>query len=244
MVAEALRLVQLSGGKDSVAMALILHEQGVDFELVFADTGAELPETYAHVLRVAGYLGKKLNVVQNGTFFEHLKRRNFFLPGPKRRWCTDELKTKPLRKFCDREGCVVYIGFRADEAGRAESQSKRYWKYAEVRYPLIEFGLGKEDVFAICRAHDLLNPVYTWRSSVSCFCCPFQRKSDWIGLLRHHPDLYALAESWEVQAKRRWNHVSLVELRRQYETQLWLFEERTSSVSEGEEGGGMDDHTG
>ncbi len=48
--------------------------------------------------------------------------------------------------------------------------------------------------------YDLLNPVYAWRSNVSCFCCPMQRKSDWQGLLKHHPELFAVAEEWERQS--------------------------------------------
>jgi len=45
--------------------------------------------------------------------------------------------------------------------------------------------------------YDLLNPLYRWRSNVSCFCCPLQRKGDWLGMLDHHPQLFALAEEWE-----------------------------------------------
>lgn len=37
------RLIAVSGGCDSIAMALLAHERGEDFDLLFADTGAELP---------------------------------------------------------------------------------------------------------------------------------------------------------------------------------------------------------
>jgi 3'-phosphoadenosine 5'-phosphosulfate sulfotransferase (PAPS reductase)/FAD synthetase len=37
--------VSLSGGADSTALAILLKERGEEFEMVFADTGAELPET-------------------------------------------------------------------------------------------------------------------------------------------------------------------------------------------------------
>lgn len=60
--------------------------------------------------------------------------------------------------------------------------------------------MDKKDVFELCKKYDLLNPVYTWRSTVSCFCCFFQRKSDWLGLLKYHPELFKLAEQWEKQA--------------------------------------------
>lgn len=61
--------------------------------------------------------------------------------------------------------------------------------------------MDKKDVLALCRKHDLLNPIYEWRSNTSCFCCFFQRIQDWRGLLKHHPELYALAEQWEGMSK-------------------------------------------
>lgn len=188
--------VAFSGGADSTATAILLHERGEEYELVFADTGAELPETYYMVTRVASVLGKKLNVVSNGTFYQHLVSYNWMLPGVRLRWCTGLLKQLPQERFYP-EGATVAVGIRADEAHRQANVTGRNGTTIK---PLVDAGMDKRDVFALCRRYELLNPVYKWRSSVSCFCCPFQRKSDWLGLLRHHPELYALAEQWEEQA--------------------------------------------
>ncbi|RJQ53384.1 MAG: hypothetical protein C4521_07575 [Actinobacteria bacterium] len=87
--------VAFSGGADSTAMAIYLHEQGQDFELVFADTGAELPETYYMVTKVARVLGRKLTVVSNGTFYQWLTHFGFMLPSALQRWCTRLLKQVP-----------------------------------------------------------------------------------------------------------------------------------------------------
>ena len=35
------------------------------------------------------------------------------------------------------------------------------------------------------------------RSSLSCFCCPFQKLQDWKNLYINHPDLFMVAEKWE-----------------------------------------------
>lgn len=217
--------VHVSGGKDSTAMTILLHQQGVDFELVFADTGAEFPETYYMVGKLAKVLGKKLHVVSNGSFYEHLVARGYFLPGIRRRWCTQELKVIPLKHFCDKPENVIFIGFRADEPQRAYGSKKLPWK-CEVRYPLMEAGLTKRDVITLCERYDLLNPLYPWRSNVSCFCCLFQRKSDWLGLLRNYPSLFALAEQWEELAGRSFKDTySLRELRLAKEQQLALWTE-------------------
>ncbi len=187
--------VAFSGGADSTALAIYLHEQGQDFELVFADTGAELPETYYMVTRVANVLGKKLTVVSNGTFYQHLANYGFLLPAPFCRWCTRLLKQVPQDAFFRMQGePTVAVGIRADEAHRMAE------KPGVVR-PLVESGFDKRAVHDLCRRYDLLSPVYEWRSNVSCFCCFFQKKSDWLGLHKHHPDLYALAEQWEGQSK-------------------------------------------
>jgi hypothetical protein len=192
-----MKYVAVSGGADSTALALLMYERGEEFEMVFADTGAELPETYYTITRVANTLNKTLIVVGDGTFYQHLVKFGFMLPAPFCRWCTGVLKRVPQdRFFRAQKNAVVAIGIRADEAHRLSKPSGGYEK---IR-PLVEAGMDKKDVMALCRRHDLLNPVYTWRHSVSCFCCFFQPKSDWLGLLKHHPELYMLAEQWEEQS--------------------------------------------
>ncbi len=191
------RYVSLSGGADSTALAILLHERGEDFKLVFADTGAELPETYFMVSKTADILGKELIVVSNGSFYQHLVTYGFLLPSVVRRWCTRILKIKPMDSFHE-ESDIVAVGIRADEAHRVSGHENRRKKGShQLSYDLITAGLGKKEVLALCRNYDLLNPAYSWRSNVSCFCCPFQRKGDWMGLLRNHPSLFALAEQWE-----------------------------------------------
>jgi len=92
----------------------------------------------------------------------------------------------------------VVVGIRADEAHRLNGPQGRNGLYHV--YPLVDAGMDKPAVKALCAKYDLLNPIYEWRSSVSCFCCFFQRLSDWRGLLRYHPTLYAVAEAWEKQS--------------------------------------------
>ena len=59
---EARHIVPLSGGKDSTAMSIYLTRNypEIDFEFVFSDTGAELPETYNYFERLEHVLGKKV----------------------------------------------------------------------------------------------------------------------------------------------------------------------------------------
>ena len=42
-------VASVSGGKDSAAMSLYLHELGIDHDRVFLDTGWEHPDTYEYL---------------------------------------------------------------------------------------------------------------------------------------------------------------------------------------------------
>lgn len=226
--------VSFSGGADSTAVAILLHEQGEEYELLFADTGAELPETYHTIQRVSRRLEKPLVVVGNGTYYQWLVTHNFLIPGVFQRWCTRILKHVPLQAYSG-EDVRVAIGYRADEPKRIERLHENQFS------PLVNAGLGKEEVLALCAKYDLLNPCYKWRRSTSCWCCQFQSLREWRALAEHHPSLFALAESWEEESRLnaevlgrvpstylrpqrgelRW----LKDLRQAQEDQLSMFEE-------------------
>lgn len=197
------KFVSVSGGKDSTATALLLWERKEDFELIWADTGAELPENYWIVPRLAQLVQKPLHVVSNGTFFQWLNHYNWLLPGKKIKWCTRILKQVPMDNFIKSlelpEPVIMNTGIRLDEPKRYHPLE--YDNDLQItKYPLYEAGYGKKEVIDLCLKYDLFNPCYAWRSNVSCFCCPMQRKGDWHGLWQHHRELYAVAEEWERQS--------------------------------------------
>lgn len=199
------KFCSISGGKDSTATALLMWERGEDFECIWADTGAELPENYWIIPRLMQLIGKPLHVVSNGTFFQWLQRYGYLLPGVKNKWCTRILKQKPMIAYIKAleigEPVIMNTGIRADEPKR-HHPLEYDTQYQIQNYPLYEAGYGKKEVIDLCLKYDLLNPVYAWRANVSCFCCPLQRKSDWQGLMEHHPELYAISEEWEIQSQR------------------------------------------
>lgn len=231
--------VTVSSGADSTAMALLLWERGEDFTMLFSDTGAEFPENYWLLPRLMERVNKPLKVVSNGSFFQWLIKYRFLLPSIKQRWCTRILKIEPQEMEYD-TGDIVAIGYRADEVHRWEkavanikkNKSKYRTEDVEQVAPLVDAGLGKKDVMALCKKYNLLNPVYEWRSNLSCFCCPFQRKGDWLGMLKNHPELYALSEAWEAKSIKRtimgytWSHWPLARLRTATQRQLEMWPEQ------------------
>jgi hypothetical protein len=220
-----MKYVCVSGGADSTALALLLWERGEEFEMVFADTGVELPEVYYLLPRLAQMVGKKLHVVSGGGFFGNLVNQGYFLPSKGAKWCCRMLKQEPQDEFFEKvQPKKVIIGIRADEPRRIFDTSRSGWPES---YPLYEAGIDREEAHSLCAKYNLLNPCYKWRSRTSCYMCYEQRKSDWIGLLRYHPTLYLTAEEWERQSLAQGNGYTfrkgqtLEALRRQWENNMF-----------------------
>jgi len=190
-------LLGLSGGKDSSALAIYLRDKIPEMEYFFADTGAELPETLEFIDLLEDYLGKpivRLNAKK--TFEYYLKLNGNFLPTAKTRWCTIELKIRPFEEYVGDDLAITYVGIRADEKNRQGYLSKK--PNISAKYPFIDAGITKNDVFEILQSSGIGIPkYYSWRSRSGCYFCFFQRKDEWIGLSEKHPDLFEKAKSYE-----------------------------------------------
>jgi 3'-phosphoadenosine 5'-phosphosulfate sulfotransferase (PAPS reductase)/FAD synthetase len=192
-------IVSISGGKDSTACALALREAGISFRMVFADTGWEAPETYAHLDHLRERLGPIDVVGVEGGMVAKIRHRAGF-PARMQRWCTRELKLEPLRAYHDRveaaenvETCSV-MGVRGAES---ESRSKmepfvdepvgdRSWG-GWIWRPILRWSV--EDVLAIHHRHGVkVNPLYKLgHGRVGCYPCIFANKEQVRLLAEHAP---------------------------------------------------------
>jgi 3'-phosphoadenosine 5'-phosphosulfate sulfotransferase (PAPS reductase)/FAD synthetase len=71
-------IVNVSGGKDSAAVALLAAEMGKPFDLWMADTGNEHEATWEHAHYIADFLGKPLNIAR-ADFTERIARKRKFV---------------------------------------------------------------------------------------------------------------------------------------------------------------------
>lgn len=204
-------ILSLSGGKDSTALAFFMRDNMPDIfeklELVFYDTGCDLPETYDYLNKIEIFLNKKITRVKPEKNFDHIFHTNFLIPAPHRRYCTIELKVKPSWKYIyqkiEKEGKGIfyfYIGIRADESWRKGISPKTEKEKSLViaKYPLIENQINKNDVENILINKGIFYPdYYKWRARNGCYFCFYQKPIDWINLYEKHPELYKKAMYYE-----------------------------------------------
>lgn len=186
----------ISGGKDSAALAIYMRDRVPQMEYFFCDTGAELPETYEYLQALEAVLGKPIARLNGGRDFDHwLQVYQGALPSPQMRWCTKNLKIKPLEAWLGDDQAVSYVGIRADEQRDGYVSTK---STITAVFPFKEDGITKADVLQILDDAGVgLPSYYEWRTRSGCYFCFFQRKAEWVGLAERHPDLFEKAVAYE-----------------------------------------------
>ncbi len=216
---EILHIINISGGKDSAALAVHVKEQYPRIHeaaiYLFCDTGTELPETYEYLRRLEAFLGKPVQrltaLATHGirekpgrTAFEVFLNEQFsgFLPNPQARWCTRVLKIEPFEAFVGGRRAFTYLGVRADENREGYVARKppvlSHRPNIVAVYPFKDDGLRLRDIKKLLEQSGLGIPeYYQWRSRSGCYFCFYQQAAEWQGLADRHPDLFQKAQGFE-----------------------------------------------
>ena len=217
-----MNIVSFGGGTNSTAMIIGMFRNQTPIDLIlFADTGAERPETYQYIDIFNQWLMDnklpEITVVRtvdkdgnNLTLEEKCLRYNA-LPsivyGFKQ--CSVAHKISPQEKFCNNhpdckkiwetgEKINKYVGYDAGEERRKTNaysydiQDKKYNKF----YPLIDWEWYREDCIKVILEEGLPLP-----GKSSCFFCPSMKKPEIKELKRNHPELFDRAVALEENAK-------------------------------------------
>lgn len=178
-------VANVSGGKDSTALSLHLTDLGIPHRRVFADTGWEHADTYRYLDRVEKVIGP-IDRVQPLLGMRDLIRKKGMFPGRLHRYCTSELKVKPINAFMDlidpNYEAVVCLGLRAEESAKRAALPE--WELGGAGIdrltwrPIIGWTLAH--VIAIHKRHGIEpNPLYLRGASrVGCWPCIHSRKSE------------------------------------------------------------------
>ena len=195
-------LCGISGGKDSSALAVYLRNQVPGMEYFFCDTGAELPETYEYLTRLEAILGKPIVRLNAHRGFDHwFEVFRGTLPSPQMRWCTKNMKIKPIEEWVGEAPALSYVAIRADESNRKGYISTK--PNIQTRFPFVEDGIDREGVTRILEDAGIGLPTYyEWRTRSGCYFCFYQRKAEWLGLAERHPELFERAVAIERKVLR------------------------------------------
>jgi hypothetical protein len=195
-----LNVLSYGGGTNSTAMLIGCRDRGIEIDYtLFADTGGEKPHTYAHIETMQVWLReqgmKPITIVrkENLTLEQDCLNRKA-LPSVAYGFksCSDHFKLRPQRKYLESLGIInptKLIGFDMDEPQRAIPIKGN-------RYPLIEWGWGREECVAAIEKEGLPRP-----GKSACFFCPSSKKAEIKVLRRMYPDLAARAVAMEKNAE-------------------------------------------
>lgn len=204
-------MISFGAGVNSVAMAIMLVNEGWRGPIVFADTGGEWPETYCyleyfqreflerHGLKVTTVLPKTHTALYDdkrlGTLADTLEEyclKRGVIPLLAVRWCSMQFKRNPLENWRKASGIDrACLGISASEPQRKRDD-------LAVRYPLVEQGITRGECRRIIQRAGLDQPIKS-----GCFFCPGQNLDNWRRLYHDHPDLYERAIALEDNASER-----------------------------------------
>lgn len=212
-------IVSYSGGKDSQACLIwAVNKYGKDkVEAVFCDTGWEHPDTYSHIENTCKDAGVTLTIVKGKYDFVGLAKHKKRFPSTKARFCTEELKVKPMIDWVlsQDDSLLILQGIRSKEsAGRAamEAECMYFKSYFQPLPNGKTYTYRKKDIIEWCKKYDasILRPIKEWSaqdvidyilnsgqkpnplysqgfSRVGCFPCIMCRQSEIKLIAERHP---------------------------------------------------------
>lgn len=210
--------IGLSGGKDSTALyGWAINESGYPLESIrgsFADTENEYQEVYDQIKALDEYGQKRgvapITTLKSEGFLQLCIRKKRF-PSAKARFCTEELKIKPMIRHLaslHAQGfeIVLHSGVRRDESterslleewGEKTYKDGKDFIVCKQRRPLLDWSL--EAVWAAHKRFGLpINPLYfQGRKRVGCKLCCMSGKEDVRATVLHHPETIDMYREWE-----------------------------------------------
>ena len=222
-------LISFSGGRTSGYMLHQILEANDGLpdraKVTFANTGREMPETLDFVHECGERWGvpitwleytrrnKKVgfdvvnhnNAARNGEPFKAALEQPKILPNVHRRFCTQELKVKTIKRFLVKEGWKKWtqcIGIRADEKRRVKTSTEKRW---DNWYPLNDANATKQTVMDFWNGQPF--DLRLWGANGStpkgnCDGCFLKSEATLAMMWREHPDRmqwWADIENWKSQ---------------------------------------------
>ena len=202
---EGPAVISFSGGRTSGYMLRKILDVGLqpDVHVVFADTGQERPETLQFVRDVEAHWGVPIQWVERPGKFTQLITDKKYLPNPVARFCTQELKLAPMRKWMIAQGHESWtnvVGIRSDEprrVARLKAQAEKRKERWDVIMPLAEAKVVEQDVIDFWAASPFTINLPVGESN--CDICFLKGVKKRIQIIRDFPHL----ADWWIEQERR-----------------------------------------
>lgn len=193
-------IASFSGGKDS-QVVLDLCTRAIpptEFEVIYSDTGYELPPSLALYEEVKAHYQKTFPALKFLTARNHESVLNYWdkigTPSDSHRWCCSVMKTAPLYRMLKVEGnkqarVLTFDGVRAEESTRRENYMRLgSGKHTFVfnAHPILNW--NAIEIFLYLFEKKLpINPAYRFgKARVGCLICPFATAWDDMIVQRHY----------------------------------------------------------
>lgn len=175
--------LSFGAGVNSTAILALIHQGRLfypDLKIVFADTGCEKPSTYCHVAEMQRQF--QIDIIKSdlGNLYDFCLNKQV-VPLRMFRWCTDKFKIRPIQKWVNDNGldnAKKIIGFCSGEEDRVKQNGYEL-------YPLIDMGIDRNECKKIIESVGWEVPAKS-----GCYICPFQKKLEWIALMKNNRELY------------------------------------------------------
>ena len=193
------KAVAYSGGKDSLCLLLLALEALEDqFDVFFADTGIEFPETIENVFTTMKDLGIENRLIYKKTEADwEVMLEKFGPPARDFRWCCKLLKLSPTAQIIREhypEGVVTFLGVRRYES-QPRAQENRIWKN-----PFVPGQIGASPIrnwtalhvwLYLLMKNAIVNPLYfSGFERIGCIYCPAMKLSELHAIKETHSHLY------------------------------------------------------
>lgn len=183
-----------SGGRDSTDALLATWDmfQYKQREIIYVDNGCEFPDLFCHIKRTVALLGAEVTSIKGDTnFIDYYTSKGVF-PDSIHRDCIEVLINKPMDKYMRaKTNGDDYVLVRGGNSKQKTSRSgTKVYQWVKSKPQMIIYN----PLYEIDR--ETLPKIDYWRgydlgfNRTACWCCPFQRPSQYEAIREHYPMLY------------------------------------------------------
>lgn len=211
-------LASFSGGKDSqVVLDLCTRAiPSTDFEVIYSDTGYELPPSLTLYDEVQKHYKALYPDLKFSTARNHESVLNYWdkigTPSNDHRWCCAVMKTAPLYRLLKSDGnkqarVLTFDGVRAEESTRRANYGRigKGVKHDTVINARPILNWSSIEIFLYLWRHNLhINPAYRQgMTRVGCLICPFGNEwNEMIARVHYNKDLQPFKTRIEALSKK------------------------------------------